>query len=185
MDVGYMAYEEYKLSHKNLDERFEFRTIRSDEAEQAVAIERVCFPPNEACSEQMMKDRIAVAADLFLVAVDKATGKIAGFLNGLSTDEYSFRDEFFINAKLYDPYGKNIMLLGLDILPAYRKQGLAKEIMFQYLRKECKKNRKYIILTCLKSKVKMYEKMGFQNRGISRSSWGKEQWYEMSYVLHQ
>ena len=118
---------------------------------------------------------------LFLVAVDKKTGKIAGFLNGISTDECSFRDEFFLNAKLHDPEGKNIMLLGLDVLPEYRGQGLAKEIMFQYLRRECERGRRQVILTCLKSKIKMYEKMEFRNHGIAKSSWGGGQWYEMSH----
>lgn len=178
-------FEKYRFSDKNLNERFEFRKIHSDEANQAVTIEQICFPPNEACSEQMMKDRIAAAADLFLVAVDKESGKIAGFLNGLSTDEYSFRDEFFTNAELHNPDGKNIMLLGLDVLPEYRKQGLAKEIMFRYLRRECDRNRRIIVLTCLKSKIEMYEKMGFRNNGIAQSSWGAEQWYEMSYVLNR
>ena len=32
-------------------ERFEFRDIRQEEADQAVLIEKICFPPNEACSE--------------------------------------------------------------------------------------------------------------------------------------
>ncbi|MDL2301971.1 GNAT family N-acetyltransferase [Lachnospiraceae bacterium OttesenSCG-928-D06] len=155
-----------------------------EEAEEAAAIEQICFPPNEACTEQMMKDRIEAAPELFLVAVDKASGKIAGFLNGLSTEEYSFRDEFFTNAGLHNPKGRNIMLLGLDVLPEYRKRGLAKEIMFQYLRKEYDNNRKCIVLTCLKSRVKMYEKMGFRNHGIAESTWGDEQWYEMSYVLN-
>ena len=175
---------EYGFADKDLNERFEFRNILPNEAEKAVAIEQKCFPVNEACSEQMMNDRIEVASDLFLVAVDKESGKIAGFLNGLSTDEHSFRDEFFTNAGLHNPAGRNIMLLGLDVLPEYRKQGLAKEIMFQYLRRECDKDRRIVILTCLKSKIKMYEKMGFQNQGIAESSWGEEQWYEMSYVLN-
>ena len=85
---------------KELGERFEFRNILKEEADQAVIIEKVCFPPNEACSEAMMKERIAVAPDQFLVAVDRETGKLAGFLNGLSTDEGTFRDEFFTNASL-------------------------------------------------------------------------------------
>ena len=38
-----------------LEERFEFRTIFSEEAVQAASVERVCFPPNEACTEEMMK----------------------------------------------------------------------------------------------------------------------------------
>lgn len=76
------------------------------------------------------------------------------------------------------------MLLGLDVLPEYRGQGLAKEIMFQYLRRECERDRKMVILTCLKSKVKMYEKMGFRDNGIAQSSWGGEQWHEISYALN-
>ena len=40
-----------------LEERFEFRTIFSEEAVQAASVERVCFPPNEACTEEMMKQR--------------------------------------------------------------------------------------------------------------------------------
>ena len=38
-------------------------------------------------------------------------------------------------------------------------------------------------MTCLDSKVKMYEKMGFQDRGMAQSSWGGEQWHEMNCVL--
>lgn len=167
-----------------LNQRFEFRNIMPEEAEQAASIEQICFPPHEACSEQMMKERVAVAPDLFLVAVDRESGRIAGFLNGLSTEEATFRDEFFTNAKLYNPEGRNIMLLGLDVLPEYRNQGLAKEIMFRYLQREAEKDRQMILLTCLESKIAMYEKMGFYNRGIAESSWGAEQWYEMSCVLN-
>lgn len=166
-----------------MDERFEFRNIRKTEADQATFIEKVCFPPNEACSETMMKERVATAPELFLVAIEKETGKIAGFLNGLSTKEDSFRDAFFTNAKLYDPAGKNIMLLGLDVLPEYRRQGLATKIVLEYVERERKNGRKKLILTCLEAKVKMYEKMGFHNDGIATSSWGGEEWYEMSYIL--
>ena len=171
------------VSHKDFLEKFEFRNIKQEEAEQAVAIEKICFPPNEACSEKNMRDRIAAAPELFLVAVDKETGKLAGFLNGLATDEYAFRDAFFIDAGLYNPDGKNIMLLGLDVLPDYRGQGLGRELVFQYLRRERERDRQMIFLTCLKSKVKMYEKFGFVDRGIADSTWGGEEWHEMSCIL--
>ncbi|MBD5543584.1 MAG: GNAT family N-acetyltransferase [Lachnospiraceae bacterium] len=164
-------------------ERFELRNIRTEEAEQAVKIEQICFPPNEACSEKNMKDRIAKAPELFLVAMDKENGKLAGFLNGLSTKEHAFRDEFFTDVNLFDPTGQNVMLLGLDVLPEYRRQGLAKELVFQYIRRERKRGRKQLFLTCLKEKVTMYEKMGFVDRGIANSTWGGEEWHEMSYDI--
>lgn len=173
----------YNIADKDILERFEFRNIRPEEAEQAVTIEQICFPPNEACSEKHMKERIAKAPELFLVAVDRKTGKLAGFLNGLSTDEDSFRDEFFTDADLYNPMGKNIMILGLDVLPEYRMQGLGRELVFQYLRRERENGRKRVLLTCLDSKVKMYQKMGFIDHGISDSTWGGEEWHEMSCTI--
>ena len=181
------AIEELTLMHNYLTRsrdndlmgRFEFRSILPEETDQAIQIEQICFPPNEACSAERMTVRIGKAAELFLVAVDKGNGKIAGFLNGLSTDESTFRDEFFTDIDLYNPDGKNIMLLGLDVLPDYRGQGLARELMFQYLRREREKNRSLVLLTCKNSKVEMYKKFGFTDRGISASTWGGEEWHEM------
>lgn len=149
------------IADKGVLEKFEFRYIKHSEVEQAIAIEQICFPPNEACSADSMKNQIAVAEELFLVALDKQTGKIAGFLNGIATDEYRFRDEFFTQASLHNKNGKNIMLLGLDVLPEYRKQGLGRELVYEYLRRECANGRKEVFLTCLEAKVKMYKKFGF------------------------
>lgn len=160
-------------------DRFIIRQIRREEAGEAVKIERICFPPNEACSYEQMRNRVLTAPELFLVAEERGTGKLAGFLNGLATDEERFRDEFFQNAALYKPDGANVMLLGLDVLPEYRGQGLATYIMKTYVEAERKKGRKKLILTCLESKVKMYEKMGYEDLGTADSSWGGEEWHEM------
>ncbi len=171
------------MNQKNREsviQKFEFRNIRSEETDQAVMIEQICFPPNEACSEAHMRERIEKAPELFLVAEEKESGKIAGFLNGLSTNEETFRDEFFTDADLYEPEGKNVMLLGLDVLPEYRGQGLARELVGQYRMRERKNGREVLILTCLQAKVEMYKRMGFCDRGIANSSWGGEQWHEMS-----
>ena len=166
-----------------MNKRYEFRSILPQEADEAAEIERICFPPNEACAKQHMKERVAKAPDLFLVAVDKETGKLAGFLNGLATDETSFRDEFFTDAKLHNPDGKNILLLGLDVLPEYRNMGLATELVRNYRKREQKKGRSMLLLTCFAEKVKMYEKMGFTDLGISASVWGGEEWHEMKFVI--
>ena len=176
--------EEMGLADQRLYERFAFRSIRQEEAEEAAEIEAVCFPPNEACSREHMTQRIQAASDLFLVAVDRNTGKLAGFLNGLATNETAFRDEFFTDAALHTPDGKNIMLLGLDVLPAYRKQGLARELVWNYCRREAEKGRERLILTCHAGKVKMYRRFGFQDLGESASGWGGQKWHEMSAILN-
>ena len=164
-------------------QKYEFRTIRLEETEQAAEIERICFPPNEACSYEHMAARIKKAPDLFLVAVDRETGKLAGFLNGLATAREHLTDDFFTDASVHNPEGKNIMLLGLDVLPDHRGQGLARALVDEYLRREREKNRKLVILTGVEEKVNMYEKFGFHDHGIGESNWGGEQWHEMSIAI--
>ena len=168
---------------QNISEAFEFRSIRPQEADEAVAIEQICFPPNEACSERHMKERIQKTPELFLVAIHKESGKMAGFFNGISTGEELFRDEFFTDIELYDPDGQNVMMLGLDVLPEYRMQGLGRELVQQYLNRERANGRKRLVLTCLEAKVEMYRKMGFTDHGLANSAWGGEAWHEMSHII--
>ena len=163
--------------------RFLFRNIRLDEIDEATEIEQICFPPNEACTAGSMKERVLAVQKLFLVAEEIETGKIAGFLNGMSTKETKFRDEFFTTPTLYDPEGDQVMLLGLDVRPEYRRQGLARELVSQYAERERKRGRKRLILTCLENKVEMYQKFGFQDLGMAESTWGGEAWHEMDMQL--
>lgn len=167
---------------QSMEERFEFRDIKPEEAAAAVLIEQICFPPNEACSEKHMKERIAAAPDFFLAAVERESGKLAGFFNGLATDETSFRDEFFTDITLHKPEGGTVMMLGLDVLPEYQGQGLGRALAERYVQRERERGRKLLLLTCLKEKVKMYEKFGWKDRGIANSVWGGEEWHEMSYT---
>lgn len=169
--------------NSRIEERFVFRSILPEEAEEAAKIEEICFPPNEACTEAIMKERAETAPELFLVAEDRKTGKLAGFINGLGTREESLRDAFFKETELHDPAGETVMILGVDVLPAYRRQGLAREMMRQYAERLKQQGHRRLVLTCLEGKVRMYETMGFRDHGLSQSCWGGEQWHEMSREL--
>ncbi|MDO4977150.1 MAG: N-acetyltransferase [Eubacteriales bacterium] len=166
-------------------ERFELRNIKAEEVEEATRIEAICFPPEEACPFSIMKERITVAADCFLVAIDKNENKMAGFINGLCTDDWHLKDEIFTNTSLHDPTGSNVMICGVDVLPEYRKQGLAREMMKEFLRRQKTMGRKQAVLTCVPTKVSMYEKFGYTDLGESDSTWGGEKWHEMSVSLEK
>ncbi len=146
---------------EGIRERFEIRPIWQEEAEEAAEIERLCFPPAEDLHPGNDGAEEPENAKLFLVAVEKETGKIAGFLNGLATGERVFRDAFFTDPGLYEPEGENVMLLGGRGI----RTGLARELMSTYARREKEKGRKNLILTCLDGKVAMYQKMGFPGIG--------------------
>ena len=37
----------------NVLDRFEFRSVRANEAEEVAEIEKICFPPHEVCSKKI------------------------------------------------------------------------------------------------------------------------------------
>lgn len=159
--------------------RIIFRNIRESETDQAAEIERICFSNEEACTYEMVQDRMQYAKEMFLVAEDAESGKIAGYITGVATKEEKFCDQFFFRGSLHDPSGKNVMILGLEVLPAYRMQGIAKELVKTYAQRQKEQGREKMILTCKSALVKMYEKMGFADMGISASVWGNTHWHEM------
>lgn len=168
----------------SLAKRFVFRSILPEEAEQAVAIETECFPPHEACKPEIMRARVAIAPERFLVAVDRESGRIAGFIDGLATNDAHLRDAIYTDPSQHDPAGRNVMILGVNVLPAYRRQGLAREMVAQFLCREQSRGTERVILTCLAHRVAMYEGFGFRTVGDSDSTWGDEQWIEMDVWLN-
>ena len=88
-----------------------------------------------------------------------------------------------LNKNIAEMAGHKFMLLGLDVLPEYQHQGLARKLMEQYKERERARGRKKLILTCLPDKVEMYKKFGFKDHGIGDSVWGGEAWHEMDIVL--
>ena len=91
-----LMLSELGVKEPGLYERFTFCEIDPELSDEAVKIEQICFPPNEADTPERIKERIKVASDLFCVARDKENnGKIVGFINGIATNERSLRDEFF------------------------------------------------------------------------------------------
>ena len=89
-----------------------------------------------------------------------------------------------LNKNIAEMAGHKFMLLGLDVLPEYQHQGLARKLMEQYKERERARGRKKLILTCLPDKVEMYKKFGFKDHGIGDSVWGGEAWHEMDSILN-
>ena len=171
--------KEYGIADREFNERYELRQVLPEDAEALTEIEAVCFPPNEACTLLIMKERIKFATESFLVAVNRKTGEAVGFINALCTNEMTLRDELFTDTSLHNPDGENVMICSVAVLPEYRKQGIAREMMWELLRKQQSLGKRQAILTCVPAKIKMYKKFGFIDRGESESTWGGEKWHEM------
>ena len=155
-----------EAANRTLAQRFLFRKILPEEAEQAAEMGQCCLTPAQ-----------------FLTAIDRETGRIAGFMTGVVTKEKNFRDEFYTDASLQDPAGDTVMLTALEVLPAYRGQGLGEELIRLYGLWEEYRGRKRLVLQCPAQDVPMYEKLGYTNLGLSASVRDGEPLHEMERKL--
>ena len=186
--TGILTYEDPEIlfnvyADEALLKRYQFRQILPEEGTQAGEMDSVCFPPEEAKPMEIMCRFAGELPEIFLVVIDRETGKVAGFLCGIASDEAHFSDAFFTDLSLHDPAAQTVYLLGLDILPQYRGQGLAGELLRLYEIWSQVRGKHRMVLTAHKEKVGMYEKMGFTDLGISDSVWGGGVWHEMERRL--
>ena len=142
------------------------------------AVEAACFPAAEAATEADFAKRLAVYPNHFWLMEDN-NGSLVSFVNGLVTDEPHLRDEMYADAGLHNENGAWQMIFGVNTLPAYRRQGLAEQVLRQVIDDAKAQGRKGCVLTCKDKLLHYYGKLGFVNEGISQSTHGGVVWYEM------
>ena len=142
------------------------------------AVEAACFPAAEAATEADFAKRLAVYPNHFWLMEDN-NGSLVSFVNGLVTDEPHLRDEMYADAGLHNENGAWQMIFGVNTLPAYRRQGLAEQVLRQVIDDAKAQGRKGCVLTCKEKLLHYYGKLGFVNEGVSQSTHGGVVWYEM------
>ena len=153
------------------------REANIDDLNEIIKIESICFPSEEAASEDVIKERFSTFSENFLVAVED--NKIVGFINGCTTDKASLPDKLYHDVKLHYPNGKFQTVFGLDVLPQYRNKGVASQLLKSFIELSKKRGKSGMVLTCKDYLVHYYEKFGFQHEGVSNSSHGGAKWNDM------
>ena len=153
------------------------RPVTPSDLAAVTAVEAICFPAAEAATEESFRARIAAFQECFFVAIQGES--IIGFINGCATDERTIRDEMFADSSLHNPTGRYQSIFGLDVLPEYRKKGIAAALMEHMIEDARKKGRAGLILTCKERLIPYYEKFGYKNLGVSASVHGGAVWYDM------
>lgn len=160
---------------------FLIREVCLKDLDQVTAVEAICFPAAEAAARGSFKERIAAFPESFFVA--EADERIIGFINGCSTDSQVIYDELFHNTQGHRPDGKNLAVFGLDVVPEYRKQGIAIALMENFIKVAKNNGKEKVILTCKEQLICYYESFGFKNDGVSNSAHGGAQWFDMTLLL--
>lgn len=171
------------MSHGGVRLHYTIRNVTIGDIDCVANVESICFPASEAAQKEVFRERIAAFSDFFLVA--ESEGKIIGFINGCVTNSPVIYDEMFLSTSQHDPDGENLAVFGLDVLPQYRRQGMAAALMKSFIARAMQNGKKRVILTCKKRLIHYYESFGFVNEGVSLSKHGGAEWYDMTLVIKE
>ncbi|MBP2650097.1 MAG: GCN5-related N-acetyltransferase [Firmicutes bacterium] len=157
------------------------RKVTPTDLNRVAEIEAICFPAAEAASQEAFQQRIAAFPEYFLVAEINDT--LVGFINGCVTNSSVIYDELFANTQHHVPNGVNASVFGLDVIPEYRNQGIAAQLMKHFIQEAKIAGKKSIILTCKAKLIHYYASFGYVNDGVSKSTHGGAEWFDMTLVL--
>ena len=155
----------------------QIRTAAPGDLAALAAVEAACFPPAEAASPAALADRLAAWPGHFLLLWDG--DRLAGFVNGMPTDEPDLRDEMYENAALADEAGAWQMIFGVATHPDCRCRGYAGTLLRHAIQETRARGKAGLVLTCKEKLVPYYARFGFVSEGPSASQHGGAAWYQM------
>ena len=159
----------------------QIRPATQADLKAVAALEACCFPPAEAADAETLAARLAAFPDHFLLGWEGDT--LVGFIDGMTTDTPDLEDEMYADAALHKRAGAWQMVFGLEVHPAYRRQGRAAALMQALIAQARAEGRRGVVLTCKAEKIAYYQKFGFVNEGVSGSVHGGVTWYQMRLPL--
>lgn len=162
---------------------FMIRQVTTQDLNRVANIEKSCFPKAEAATTATLEGRIKAFPESFLVA--ELENKIVGFINGAVLNEKIIQDKFYDDTSFHNSRGDYQSIFGLDILPQYRRQGIAAGLIKKLIEVARKEERKGLTLCCKDEKIHYYEKFGFLNMGRSQSEHGHAVWYDMVLLFNE
>ena len=152
-----------------------------DDLNQMAKIEEISYPLEEGASKESIRKRILAFPECFWILEDN--DKIIAFINGMLTNEKNLTDEMYIQTEKHNPKGRWQMIFSVVTDPKYRGKGYASRIM-QELVQDCRRrNNAGVVLTCKEKLLPFYSSFGFVNEGISESTHGNVEWYQMRLKL--
>lgn len=160
---------------------FEFRNAKTADLSQILAIENAGFTTAEAATKDALIDRIHNINDTFIVALDNE--KVAGYINGPVVSKMYITDDLFETIQPNPTEGDFLSILGIVVATEYRGQGLAGQLLQRFESLAKKHNRNDVTLTCRASLISFYEGYGYTNYGISDSTHGGVEWYNLIKAL--
>ena len=161
----------------NEQHNVQIRNASLQDVDLLTDIEAACFPAAEAATREAFAQRLRYYARHFWII--EVNGTAAGFIDGFVTNQKTITDNMFEDASLHNPQGDYQAVFGLNVLPAYRRNGYAAMLMQTLIDAAGAAGCKGCILTCKEQLIPYYQKFGYICLGVSASVHGGAVWYDM------
>lgn len=139
------------------------RPVTMTDLMSVVQIEAAAFRMSSKQTEKDMIGRIQNYPDTFLIA--EKDGKVVGHVFGPSFNQRYIRDDLYFKNRPNRKDDQYQMILSLAVAPAYRRQGIATNLLQEIEKVAKKQGRRAISLACYPKLFHFYEKRGFKNEG--------------------
>ena len=153
------------------------RTAQMEDIDAITAVETECFPPAEAATREEFAERLKYYKDHFWLMFDG--GHLVAFVDSMVTSQKDLTDEMYEKAELHEEQGDWQMIFGVNTIPAYRRRGLAEQLLKRAIADAKAQGKKGLVLTCKDKLIHYYAKFGFENEGVSESAHGDAVWNQM------
>ncbi len=153
------------------------RTAQMEDIDAITAVETECFPPAEAATREEFAERLKYYKDHFWLMFDEE--RLVAFVDGMVSNQKDLTDEMYEKADLHEEQGDWQMIFGVNTVPAYRRRGLAEQLLKRAIADAKAQGRKGLVLTCKDKLIHYYAKFGFKNEGVSESTHGDVVWNQM------
>lgn len=157
------------------------RNVKEQDLDACFVVERRCFLPAEAASQEKIEKRIRLFPQGFLVAeLDK---QIVGFINGAATPQEEIAAAEFKDMVGHETDGRNMVAFALAVVPEFRRKGIARQLMSGFIDVASRLKKEKVMLICKSNLISYYESFGFIYAGESASTHGGSRWHEMYLPL--
>lgn len=159
------------------------RTAQMEDIDAIIAVETECFSPAEAATREEFAERLKYYKDHFWLMFDG--GHLVAFVDGMVTSQKDLTDEMYEKAELHEEQGDWQMIFGVNTIPAYRRRGLAEQLLKRAIADAKAQGKKGLVLTCKDKLIHYYAKFGFENEGVSESAHGGAVWNQMRLTFQK
>ncbi|KAF2805820.1 acyl-CoA N-acyltransferase [Mytilinidion resinicola] len=185
------------------------QALTSSDLESCIHLENATFPPHEACSREKFIYRLKACGELCLGLFTSATStSTSPTLSTLSKEPFSHPadssypdrksvllahciatksanltvtdDDMAMPPLGHNEHGRTICLHSVAVLPEYQNLGLGRTIVLAFVqRMQSAGMADRVALLAHEKLVPFYERIGFENRGESKATYGGGGWFDM------